>query len=89
MWVFLQVDERYVAGDGFMLNLLSVLQQLSVKISLDKVSQVLHYKNQCNCCYFCLRHVIIGNCWLVILFRLTHTTHSIQILEWALSQRHA
>lgn len=33
----IQVDERYVAGDGFMLNLLSVLQQLSVKISLDKV----------------------------------------------------
>ena len=33
----IQVDERYVAGDGFMLNLLSVLQMLSVKISLDKV----------------------------------------------------
>ncbi|XP_048766609.1 ubiquitin conjugation factor E4 B-like [Ostrea edulis] len=33
----IQVDERYVAGDGFMLNLLSILQQLSVKITLDKV----------------------------------------------------
>ncbi|XP_076086292.1 ubiquitin conjugation factor E4 B-like isoform X3 [Mytilus galloprovincialis] len=34
----IQVDERYVAGDGFMLNLLSVLQMLTVnKISLEKV----------------------------------------------------
>ena len=40
-----QVDERYVAGDGFMLNLLSVLQQLSVKITLDKVNTALR-KNQ-------------------------------------------
>ena len=36
-----QVDERYVAGDGFMLNLLSVLQQLSVKITLDTVNTAL------------------------------------------------
>lgn len=33
----LQVNERTVATDGFMLNLLSVLHQLSVKIQLDKV----------------------------------------------------
>ncbi|KAL5014805.1 hypothetical protein ScPMuIL_009075 [Solemya velum] len=33
----LQVDERFVAGDGFMLNLLTVLQMLSVKIDLDRV----------------------------------------------------
>ncbi|KAJ8320744.1 hypothetical protein KUTeg_002331 [Tegillarca granosa] len=33
----IQVDERFVAGDGFMLNLLTVLQMLSLKIVLDKV----------------------------------------------------
>ncbi len=33
----LQSDERLVGGEGFMLNVLSVLQQLSVKIKLDKV----------------------------------------------------
>ncbi|KAL3862635.1 hypothetical protein ACJMK2_008589, partial [Sinanodonta woodiana] len=33
----LQVDERFVAGDGFMLNLLVVLQKLSSKITMDKV----------------------------------------------------
>lgn len=33
----LQVEERMVAGDGFMLNLLSVLQMLAVKVKLDKV----------------------------------------------------
>ncbi|XP_041377968.1 ubiquitin conjugation factor E4 B-like [Gigantopelta aegis] len=33
----IQVDERFVAGDGFMLNLMSTLQMLSVKIVLDKV----------------------------------------------------
>ncbi|KAK3104970.1 hypothetical protein FSP39_014399 [Pinctada imbricata] len=33
----IQVDERFVAGDGFMLNLLSVLQMLSMKIHQDKV----------------------------------------------------
>jgi hypothetical protein len=32
-----QTDERVVSGDGFMLNFLSVLQQLSIKIKLDKV----------------------------------------------------
>ena len=33
----LQSDERLVAGEGFMLNVLTVLQQLSIKIKLDKV----------------------------------------------------
>lgn len=33
----LQSDERFVAGDGFMLNFLSILQHLSVKIKLDKI----------------------------------------------------
>ncbi|XP_064461145.1 ubiquitin conjugation factor E4 B-like [Ornithodoros turicata] len=33
----LQVNDRTVATDGFMLNLLAVLQQLSVKITVDKV----------------------------------------------------
>lgn len=33
----LQVDERLVSNDGFMLNFLTVLQQLAVKITLDKV----------------------------------------------------
>lgn len=28
----IRVDERTVAGDGFMLNLLTVLQELSVKV---------------------------------------------------------
>lgn len=32
-----QMDERTLAGDGFMLNLLSVLQMLSFKVKLDKV----------------------------------------------------
>lgn len=43
----LQPDERLVAGDGFMLNLLGVLQQLSVKISIDKVDQF--YPNHPRC----------------------------------------
>ncbi|KAL3273001.1 hypothetical protein HHI36_014457 [Cryptolaemus montrouzieri] len=37
----LQVNEVALAGDGFMLNLLSVLQMLSVKIKLDKID--FHY----------------------------------------------
>lgn len=32
-----------MAGDGFMLNLLSVLQQLAVKIKLDKVDPYYPY----------------------------------------------
>lgn len=33
----LQMEERLLAGDGFMLNLLSVLQMLAFKVKLDKV----------------------------------------------------
>lgn len=33
----MQADERMISGEGFMLNFLTVLQQLSVKIKLDKV----------------------------------------------------
>ena len=33
----LQADERLVSGDGLMLNLLTVMQQLSEKIRLDKI----------------------------------------------------
>lgn len=29
----MRVDERTIAGDGFMLNLLTTLQELSVKVS--------------------------------------------------------
>lgn len=43
----IQVDERYVAGDGFMLNLLTVLQMLSMKISLDKVDVLYPYHPNC------------------------------------------
>lgn len=32
----MRVDERTIAGDGFMLNLLSALQELSVKV-IDKI----------------------------------------------------
>lgn len=31
----MRVDERTIAGDGFMLNLLSALQELSVKVILE------------------------------------------------------
>nr|CAD7398434.1 unnamed protein product [Timema poppensis] len=33
----IHIDERSVAGDGFMLNLLSVMQMLAIKVKLDKV----------------------------------------------------
>ena len=33
----MQVNERTVAGDGFMLNLLSVMQHLSAKVSLNQI----------------------------------------------------
>lgn len=32
----MRVDERTIAGDGFMLNLLTVLQELCVKV-MDKI----------------------------------------------------
>ena len=34
----IQVDERSLAGDGFMLNLLSIMQFLAVKVSVIKSS---------------------------------------------------
>ena len=40
----LQADERLLAGEGFMLNVLSILQQLSVKIKPDKVIKEMAYK---------------------------------------------
>ncbi|XP_066297718.1 ubiquitin conjugation factor E4 B-like [Branchiostoma lanceolatum] len=33
----MQADERLVAQDGFMLNIMTVLQQLSIKVKMDKV----------------------------------------------------
>lgn len=36
----LQMEERSLAGDGFMLNLLSVLQMLSGKVKLDKIDSL-------------------------------------------------
>lgn len=41
----MRVDERTIAGDGFMLNLLSALQELSVKIKLDKVDPMYMFKS--------------------------------------------
>jgi len=41
-----QVNERQVAGDGFMLNFLSVMQILASKVTLDKVDPMyLHSPN--------------------------------------------
>lgn len=37
----IQVQERTLAGDGFMLNFLSVMQMLAVKVKLDKID--VHY----------------------------------------------
>lgn len=45
------VNETFVAGEGFMLNLLSVLQKLSLKISLDKVDQYYMFHPQCRVAY--------------------------------------
>ncbi|XP_034097538.1 ubiquitin conjugation factor E4 B [Drosophila albomicans] len=38
-------DEKLLARDGFVINLMSVLQQLSVKIKLDRVDPNFHYFN--------------------------------------------
>lgn len=46
----LQTDERLVSGDGFTLNFLSVLQQLSVKIKLDKVDPLYPNHPVSRCC---------------------------------------
>lgn len=42
----MRVDERTIAGDGFMLNLLSALQELSVKIKLDKVDPMYMFNSK-------------------------------------------
>lgn len=36
-------DEKLLARDGFVINLMSVLQQLSVKIKLDRIEPNFHY----------------------------------------------
>ncbi|EDW76160.1 uncharacterized protein Dwil_GK14814 [Drosophila willistoni] len=36
-------DEKLLARDGFVINLMSVLQQLSVKIKLDRIDSSFHY----------------------------------------------
>lgn len=41
----IQFDERFLCGDGFMLNLMSVLQKLSEKIVLDKID--IYYPFHC------------------------------------------
>ncbi|XP_034475164.1 ubiquitin conjugation factor E4 B isoform X2 [Drosophila innubila] len=38
-------DEKLLARDGFVINLMSVLQQLSVKIKLDRIEPNFHYYN--------------------------------------------
>ncbi|CAH1738573.1 ubiquitin conjugation factor E4 B [Aphis gossypii] len=42
----MRVDERTIAGDGFMLNLLTALQELSVKIKLDKVDPMYMFNSK-------------------------------------------
>jgi len=43
----LQANERLVAGDGFMLNLVSVLQHLSSKVKQDKVDPAYLHMDTC------------------------------------------
>ena len=43
----LEVNERQEAGDGFMLNLVSVLQLLCAKVKQDKVDTVYLYTDTC------------------------------------------
>ena len=43
----LQANERQVAGDGFMLNLVLVLQLLCSKVKQDKVDPVYLYTDNC------------------------------------------
>jgi ubiquitin conjugation factor E4 B len=38
----MRVDERTVAGDGFMLNLLTALQELSVKVIGEVINKSIH-----------------------------------------------
>ena len=44
----LQANERQVAGDGFMLNLVSVLQLLCAKVKQDKVDPAYLYTDTCS-----------------------------------------
>lgn len=39
----MQVDERSVAGDGFMLNVLSAMQHLSARVKLDKIDPLFFF----------------------------------------------
>lgn len=43
----IQMEERSLAGDGFMLNLLSVLQLLAVRIKLDKIDVLYPFHPSC------------------------------------------
>lgn len=43
----IQTDEKLVAGEGFMLNLMVVMQRLSLKIQLDKIDPYYIYHPQC------------------------------------------
>ena len=43
----LQANERLVTGDGFMLNLVSVLQLLCAKVKQDKVDPIYLYTDTC------------------------------------------
>ncbi|XP_055958481.1 ubiquitin conjugation factor E4 B [Patella vulgata] len=43
----LQVDEKLVCGDGFMLNLLSILQKLSFKVVVSKVDPYYPFHPDC------------------------------------------
>lgn len=38
LWIT-QVDDRQVASDGFMLNIMTVLQQLCAKVKIEKVKK--------------------------------------------------
>ena len=43
----LQVDETLVSGDGMVFNMLSVLQQLAVKVKIDKIDTLYTYHPKC------------------------------------------
>ena len=42
----LQSDERHVSGDGFLMNLMSILQMLSIKIKRDKIEPLYQFHPQ-------------------------------------------
>lgn len=43
----IQADEKLLATDGFMMNVLSILQQLSVKVKLEKIDKLYLMNPQC------------------------------------------